>query len=277
METDCIEQGEECMGFVIYFSNDKKEYYDSDACELHLSSGRIVEIVANSKIIFEYLVENRNKAVYREQIIRKLDGFDDSFISGRRINSRYTDRSPIDQAICKLRKEFGKYGKFISTVRGVGYKYIGPPILSLSHSMVIENESKHANEDGLAEFDFHNKERNCLSKGNNAFNNTTKEDSKDINNSCSSEVLTTSNSIQTDEEDSDLKEHFGVCFTEAKKSSIEIPPVVLQLDEVIDNFLKSYDELNVDERLRIINDRIIELEDEVSVYNPYLIKHNKKK
>lgn len=39
------------MGFWVFFSDDRVEYYDSDACALYLSPDRTIEIVDNSKII----------------------------------------------------------------------------------------------------------------------------------------------------------------------------------------------------------------------------------
>lgn len=110
------------MGFWVFFSEDKVEYYDSDACELYLSPARTVAIVANSKTILDYLIENRNIAISRSQITTRIDGSDcrDSAAS------RYPDRS-VDQAIRVLRKKLDKYGVYVTTVHGVGYKYVGPP------------------------------------------------------------------------------------------------------------------------------------------------------
>lgn len=111
------------MGFWVYFSDDKIEYYDSDACELYLSPDRTVAIVANSKTILDYLIANRNAAMTRNQIIARIDGIEDS----HGVNNKFADRSPIDQAIRELRKKLDKYADCVKTVRGVGYKYVGPP------------------------------------------------------------------------------------------------------------------------------------------------------
>ena len=111
------------MGFWVFFSDDKVEYYDSDACELYLSPDRTVAIVQNSKIILDFLIEKRNIAIYRDQIIAQIDGLQ----AGHSFDNKSTDRSPVDQAILELRKKLEKYANCVKTVRGVGYKYVGPP------------------------------------------------------------------------------------------------------------------------------------------------------
>lgn len=125
------------MGFWVFFSDDKVEYYDSDACELYLSPDRTVEIVQNSKIIFDYLIENRNNAIYRDQILSRIDGIDD----GHSINNKHADRSPVDQAISKLRRELDKYSDCVRTVRGIGYKYVGPPKVEKGQKDIHPNTS----------------------------------------------------------------------------------------------------------------------------------------
>lgn len=111
------------MGFWVYFSDDKVEFYDSDACKLYLAPDRTIPIVQNSKVIFDYLIENRNIALYRDQIIARIDGVD----AGHNFNNKQSDRGPVDTAIRELRKKLEKYQSCIDTVRGVGYMYVGPP------------------------------------------------------------------------------------------------------------------------------------------------------
>lgn len=110
------------MGFWVFFSEDKVEYYDSDACELYLSPERTVSIVANSKTILDYLIVNRNIAISRNQITAQIDGGE----CDPGVHNKYADRS-VDQAIRVLRKKLDKYGVCVLTVRGIGYKYVGPP------------------------------------------------------------------------------------------------------------------------------------------------------
>lgn len=71
------------MGFWVFFSDDRVEYYDSDACALYLSPDRTIEIVDNSKIIFDFMIEHRNVAIYRDQIIAQIDG------TGDMVDSQY--------------------------------------------------------------------------------------------------------------------------------------------------------------------------------------------
>ena len=111
------------MGFWVFFSDDRVEYYDSDACALYLSPDRTIEIVDNSKIIFDFMIEHRNVAIYRDQIIAQIDGTGDS----QSYNNKRADRGPVDQAIRVLRVKLDKYADCIRIVRGVGYKYVGPP------------------------------------------------------------------------------------------------------------------------------------------------------
>lgn len=110
------------MGFWVYFTNDRKEYYDSDACELYLSPDRIIKIAGHSKTIFDYLIVNRNNVKSRAQITSKIYGGEEYYS----INNKYPDRR-VDVAISALRKKLEKYHGCIETVQSVGYKYIGPP------------------------------------------------------------------------------------------------------------------------------------------------------
>ena len=111
------------MGFWVFFTDDHVEYYDSDACELHLLPDQNIAIVANSKIILDFLIQNRNAAMSRSQILSKLDGGEESYV----VPNKQEYRSPVDQAIRELRKKLDKYKTCVKTVRGVGYKYVGPP------------------------------------------------------------------------------------------------------------------------------------------------------
>ncbi len=59
-----------------------------------------------------YLVENRNIALTREQLITNVWGYD-----------FYGDDRTLDTHIKLLRKSLGPYSKFIVTLRGVGYRF----------------------------------------------------------------------------------------------------------------------------------------------------------
>lgn len=110
------------MGFWVFFTDDKLEYYDSDDCALYLSSDHVVEIVSNDKTIFDFLISHRNQPMTRLQIQSQIYGWVDIGDG----SNKDTDRNPIDQAIAKLRGTLDKYRWCIKTVRGQGYKYIGP-------------------------------------------------------------------------------------------------------------------------------------------------------
>lgn len=59
-----------------------------------------------------YLAENRGITLSREKILDNVWAFD-----------YFGDARTIDTHITKLRKKLGKYGKYLSTVRGIGYKF----------------------------------------------------------------------------------------------------------------------------------------------------------
>ncbi|NDL68063.1 response regulator transcription factor [Anaerotalea alkaliphila] len=59
-----------------------------------------------------YLVENRGRALSREQILNKVWGYD-----------YYGDDRSVDTIIKRLRKKMGTMGDWIYTVRGMGYRF----------------------------------------------------------------------------------------------------------------------------------------------------------
>ena len=59
-----------------------------------------------------YLAENQGITLSREKILDNVWNFD-----------YFGDARTIDTHITKLRKKLGKYGKYLSTVRGIGYKF----------------------------------------------------------------------------------------------------------------------------------------------------------
>ncbi|MBQ6794595.1 MAG: response regulator transcription factor [Clostridia bacterium] len=59
-----------------------------------------------------YLAENKGITLSREKILDNVWAFD-----------YFGDARTIDTHITKLRKKLGKYGKYLSTVRGIGYKF----------------------------------------------------------------------------------------------------------------------------------------------------------
>jgi DNA-binding response OmpR family regulator len=59
-----------------------------------------------------YLAENHGITLSREKILDNVWNFD-----------YFGDARTIDTHITKLRKKLGNYGKYLSTVRGIGYKF----------------------------------------------------------------------------------------------------------------------------------------------------------
>ncbi|MBQ8659227.1 MAG: response regulator transcription factor [Bacilli bacterium] len=77
-------------------------------------------IVDNEKVyltpkeydLLKYFVNNKNIALSREQLLTNVWGYD-----------FYGDDRTIDTHVKTLRRNIGKYGELITTVRGVGYKF----------------------------------------------------------------------------------------------------------------------------------------------------------
>ena len=59
-----------------------------------------------------YLIENANIALSRDKILNNVWNYD-----------YYGDSRTIDSHIKKIRHKLGKKGKYIKTIRGVGYKF----------------------------------------------------------------------------------------------------------------------------------------------------------
>ena len=59
-----------------------------------------------------YLVQNQGKALTREAIINHVWGY-----------VYDTDDRTLDTHMKLLRKDIGDYGKYITTIRGVGYRF----------------------------------------------------------------------------------------------------------------------------------------------------------
>lgn len=83
------------------------------------SEGRTVK-VDNKQIemslreyeLLKYLVDNQNIALSRDKILNNVWNYD-----------YYGDSRTIDSHIKKIRHKLGKKGKYIETVRGIGYKF----------------------------------------------------------------------------------------------------------------------------------------------------------
>lgn len=74
--------------------------------------GKNLELSLREYELLVYLVENENIALSRDKILNNVWNYD-----------YYGDSRTIDSHIKKIRHKLGKKGKYIKTMRGVGYKF----------------------------------------------------------------------------------------------------------------------------------------------------------
>ena len=74
--------------------------------------GKPIELSLREYELLVYLVENENIALSRDKILNNVWNYD-----------YYGDSRTIDSHIKKIRHKLGKKGKYIKTIRGVGYKF----------------------------------------------------------------------------------------------------------------------------------------------------------
>lgn len=74
--------------------------------------GKPVEMSLREYELLKYLVDNENIALSRDKILNNVWNYD-----------YYGDSRTIDSHIKKIRHKLGKKGKYIETMRGVGYKF----------------------------------------------------------------------------------------------------------------------------------------------------------
>lgn len=74
--------------------------------------GKTLELSLREYELLIYLVENENIALSRDKILNNVWNYD-----------YYGDSRTIDSHIKKIRHKLGKKGKYIKTMRGVGYKF----------------------------------------------------------------------------------------------------------------------------------------------------------
>ena len=74
--------------------------------------GKVLELSLREYELLVYLVENENIALSRDKILNNVWNYD-----------YYGDSRTIDSHIKKNRHKLGKRGKYIKTMRGVGYKF----------------------------------------------------------------------------------------------------------------------------------------------------------
>jgi len=100
-------------------TNTIKDIYTLDTLELNYSSHTLkidnkkIDITPKEFDILTYLIKNKEKAVSREQLLKKIWGYE-----------YFGDDRTIDTHIKMLRNNLGKYRNHIQTIRGTGYKFI---------------------------------------------------------------------------------------------------------------------------------------------------------
>lgn len=86
---------------------------NKNSYEVFLSGGKI-DLSTREFQILKYLMENANIVLTREQIYENVWGFED-----------YGDINTVTVHIKKLREKLDDEGKFLKTIWGVGYKFVG--------------------------------------------------------------------------------------------------------------------------------------------------------
>ena len=74
--------------------------------------GKEIELSLREYELLKYLVDNENIALSRDKILNNVWNYD-----------YYGDSRTIDSHIKKIRHKLGKKGKYIETIRGIGYKF----------------------------------------------------------------------------------------------------------------------------------------------------------
>lgn len=97
---------------------DKKEVRDYDGIVIDEEGrtvkvdGKQIELSLREYELLKYLLDNENIALSRDKILNNVWNYD-----------YYGDSRTIDSHIKKIRHKLGKKGKYIQTIRGVGYKF----------------------------------------------------------------------------------------------------------------------------------------------------------
>ena len=73
---------------------------------------KIIELSLREYELLKYLIDNKGVALSRDKILNNVWNYD-----------YYGDSRTIDSHIKKIRHKLGKKGKYIQTMRGIGYKF----------------------------------------------------------------------------------------------------------------------------------------------------------
>ena len=97
---------------------DKKEIKDYDGITIDQEGrtvkvdGKPIDLSLREYELLKYLLDNENIALSRDKILNNVWNYD-----------YYGDSRTIDSHIKKIRHKLGKKGKYIETIRGIGYKF----------------------------------------------------------------------------------------------------------------------------------------------------------
>ncbi len=99
-------------------NGDKKAVRDYDGIVIDENGrtvtvdGKLVELSLREYELLKYLLDNEKIALSRDKILNNVWNYD-----------YYGDSRTIDSHIKKIRHKLGKKGKYIETIRGIGYKF----------------------------------------------------------------------------------------------------------------------------------------------------------
>lgn len=99
-------------------NGDKKSVRDYDGIVIDdkgrtvTVDGKIIDLSLREYELLKYLLDNEKIALSRDKILNNVWNYD-----------YYGDSRTIDSHIKKIRHKLGKKGKYIETIRGVGYKF----------------------------------------------------------------------------------------------------------------------------------------------------------
>ena len=97
---------------------DTKEIKDYDGISIDQEGrtvkveGKTIDLSLREYELLKYLLDNENIALSRDKILNNVWNYD-----------YYGDSRTIDSHIKKIRHKLGKKGKYIETIRGIGYKF----------------------------------------------------------------------------------------------------------------------------------------------------------
>ena len=97
---------------------DTKEVKDYDGITIDQEGrtvkvdGKAIDLSLREYELLKYLLDNENIALSRDKILNNVWNYD-----------YYGDSRTIDSHIKKIRHKLGKKGKYIETIRGIGYKF----------------------------------------------------------------------------------------------------------------------------------------------------------